>query len=161
LVRARTFRKDLFFRLDVLSIRIPPLRERREDIPHLVDHFLLRAQERTPDSSRRRLTSDALHAIEAHAWPGNVRELENVIQRLVVSTTRAEIDGIAVRATLTPLTPGDPTDALAAAHLSLNDVEERYVEAVLRQAGGNKSSAAAILGIDVSTLYRRARQRRR
>jgi two-component system response regulator HydG len=161
LVRARTFRKDLFFRLDVLSIRIPPLRERREDIPHLVDYFLLRAQERTQDSVRRRLTSDALHAIEAHAWPGNVRELENVIQRLVVSTTRAEIDGNAVRATLTPLTPGDPTDALAAAHLSLNDVEERYVEAVLRQAGGNKSSAAAILGIDVSTLYRRARQRRR
>jgi two-component system response regulator HydG len=161
LVRARSFREDLFFRLDVLSIRLPPLRERREDLPQLVDHFLLRAQERTKDTTRRRLTPDALRAIESHSWPGNVRELENVIQRLVVSTTRSEIDGEAVRATLTPLTPGDPTDALAAAHLSLNDVEERYVDAVLRQAGGNKNSAAAILGIDVSTLYRRARQRRR
>jgi DNA-binding NtrC family response regulator len=101
-----------------------------------------------------------LRAIETHSWPGNVRELENVIQRLVVST-RSEIDGAAVRAAVTPVSPGDPTDVLAAAHLSLNDVEERYVEAVLRQAGGNKLNAAAILGIDVSTLYRRARQRRR
>ena len=161
LVRARSFREDLFFRLDVLSIRLPPLRERREDLPQLVDHFLLRAQERAKDATRRHLTADAMRAIEAHPWPGNVRELENVIQRLVVSTTRSEIDGDAVRATLIPLAPGDPADALAAAHLSLNDVEERYVDAVLRQAGGNKSNAAAILGIDVSTLYRRARQRRR
>jgi two-component system response regulator HydG len=127
----------------------------------LVDHFLLRAQERAKDSIRRRFTADALRVIEAHAWPGNVRELENVVQRLVVSTTRSEIDGDAVRATLIPLTPGDPTEALAAAHLSLDDVEDRYVDAVLRQAGGNKTSAAAILGIDVSTLYRRARLRRR
>ena len=104
---------------------------------------------------------DALRAIEAHAWPGNVRELENMVQRIVVSTTRRDIDADTVRAALTPLTPGDPTDALAAAHLRLDDVEDRYVDAVLRHAGGNKVSAAAILGIDVSTLYRRARQRRR
>jgi two-component system response regulator HydG len=161
LVRARRFREDLFFRLDVLSIRVPPLRERREDLPLLADHFLARAQERDKDATRRKFTADALRAIEAHAWPGNVRELENMIQRLVVSTTRREIDADAVRAALTPLTPGDPTDALAAAQLSLEDVEDRYVDAVLRQAGGNKLSAAAILGIDVSTLYRRARQRRR
>jgi two-component system response regulator HydG len=160
-VRARAFREDLFFRLDVLSIRLPPLRERREDLPQLIDHFLLRAQERNKDSTRRRLTQDAMRVIEAHPWPGNVRELENVIQRLLVSTTRSEIDGDAVRGSLIPLAPGGPADTLAAAHLSLNDVEERYVDAVLRQAGGNKNSAAAILGIDVSTLYRRARQRRR
>jgi two-component system response regulator HydG len=160
LVRARHFREDLFFRLNVLPIRIPPLRERREDLPSLVEHFLARAQDRAKESVRRRFTTDALRAIETHSWPGNVRELENVIQRLVVST-RSEIDGAAVRAAVTPVSPGDPTDVLAAAHLSLNDVEERYVEAVLRQAGGNKLNAAAILGIDVSTLYRRARQRRR
>jgi two-component system response regulator HydG len=162
LVRARSFREDLFFRLDVIPIRMAPLRERREDLALLVEHFLARAQERTKDPTRRRLTADALRVIEEHPWPGNVRELENVVQRLVVTTTRAEIDAAATRAALTPLTLGDPTDTLAAAHLSLEDVEDRYVDAVLREARGNKADAAAILGIDVSTIYRRrARQRRR
>ncbi|HVZ73340.1 MAG TPA: sigma-54 dependent transcriptional regulator [Polyangia bacterium] len=162
LVRVRTFREDLFFRLDVIPVRMVPLRERREDIAGLVEHFLTRAQERYKDSTRRRLSSDALRVVEEHDWPGNVRELENVIQRLVVTTTRSEIDADAVRTALTPLSLRDPTDALAAAHLSLEDLETRYVDAVLRQARGNKADAAAILGIDVSTIYRwRSRQRRR
>jgi two-component system, NtrC family, response regulator HydG len=162
LVRERRFREDLFFRLDVLSLRTAPLRERREDLPLLVDHFLARAQERAKDPTRRRLTSGALRLIEQHPWPGNVRELENVIQRLVVTTTKTEIDEAAVRAALTPLALGDPTEALAAAHVSLADLEDRYVDAVLRHSRGNKTDAAAILGIDVSTIYRRrARQRQR
>jgi two-component system, NtrC family, response regulator HydG len=161
LVRARTFREDLFFRLDVIPIRVPPLRERREDLPLLVEHFLSRAQERTKDPTQRRLTPDALRAIQAHSWPGNVRELENFVQRLVVTSARSEIDAEAVRAALAPLKMGDPADALAAAHLSLDDVEDRYVDAVLRQARGNKADAAAILGIDVSTLYRRSQRQRR
>jgi two-component system response regulator HydG len=162
LVRARKFREDLFFRLDVIPISLAPLRERREDIPLLVEHFLVRAQERAKEPTRRRFTPEALCVIESHAWPGNVRELENVVQRLVVTTTRTEIDAAAVRAALTPTGVGDPTDTLAAAHLSLADVEERYVNAVLRQSHGNKADAAAILGIDVSTIYRRhARQRGR
>jgi two-component system response regulator HydG len=161
LVRTRAFREDLFFRLDVLAVRVPPLRERLEDIPLLVEHFLARTQERTKDPTRRRLTPDALRALEGYGWPGNVRELENVVQRVVVTTTRAEIDAEAIKAALTPVAPGDPTDALASAQLSLGDVEQRYVDAVLRQTGGNKASAASILGVDISTLYRRARQRRR
>jgi two-component system response regulator HydG len=139
---------------------VPPLRERREDIPLLVDHFLSRAQERTKDPARRRFTADALRALEAYAWPGNVRELENVVQRVLVTTTRAELDADVVNAALTPLGPGDPTEVLAAARLRLEDVEERYVDAVLRQTAGNKATAAAILGIDISTLYRRARNRK-
>jgi two-component system response regulator HydG len=161
LVRARTFREDLFFRLDVIPVRVTPLRKRREDIPLLVDHFLARAQERNKDQIPRRLTADAFQVIEEHDWPGNVRELENVIQRLVVMTTQPEIGAAAVRRALTPLTVSDPTDALAAAHLSLEDVEDRYVDAVLRQSGGNKADAAAILGIDVSTIYRRRQRQRR
>jgi two-component system response regulator HydG len=162
LVRARTFREDLFFRLNVIPIRTAPLRERREDLPLLVEHFLARAQQREKNPTERRLTAEAMRVIIDHPWPGNVRELENVVQRLVVTTTRSEIDGAAVRAAITPLSVGDPTEALAAAHLSLEDVEDRYVDAVLRQSSGNKADAAAILGIDVSTLYRRrARQRRR
>jgi two-component system response regulator HydG len=161
LVRARTFREDLFFRLDVIPIRMAPLRERREDLPALVAHFLSRAQERAKDPTRRRLTPDAMRVIEEHPWPGNVRELENVIQRLVVTTTTTEIDDDAVHAALTPLTLADPAETLASAHLTLADVESRYVDAVLRQSGGNKASAAAILGIDVSTIYRRQGRHRR
>jgi two-component system response regulator HydG len=160
LVRARTFREDLFFRLDVIPIRVPPLRERREDIPLLVDHIMSRTQERTRDATPRRLTPEALHILEVYGWPGNVRELENVLQRVIVTTTRPEIDGAAITAALSPVAPGDPADALAAAHLSLEAVEDRYVDAVLRQTSGNKASAATILGVDVSTLYRRARHRR-
>jgi two-component system response regulator HydG len=161
LVRARTFREDLFFRLDVIPIRVPPLRERREDIPLLVEHVVSRKQERSGEPTRRRFTAEALRVLEGYGWPGNVRELENVLQRVLVTTTRSEIDGATVTAALTPVTPGDPTDALAAAHLSLEMVEDRYVDAVLRQTSGNKASAATILGVDVSTLYRRARNRRR
>jgi two-component system response regulator HydG len=161
LVRARTFREDLFFRLDVIPVRLAPLRERREDIPLLVDHFLARAQTRAKDSTRRHLSAQAMRVIEGHPWPGNVRELENVIHRLVVTATQTEIGEEAVLAALTPLTLHDPTETLAAAHLTLADVEERYVDAVLRQSRGNKADAAAILGIDVSTIYRRQGRIRR
>jgi two-component system response regulator HydG len=162
LVRDRRFRQDLYFRLDVIPIRMVPLRDRPEDLPVLVEHFLARAQQRSKEPAPRRLAPDAMRVIEEHSWPGNVRELENAIQRIVVTTTHSEIDAEAVRAALSPLSLKDPTDALAAAQLSLEDVENRYVDAVLRQSRGNKVDAAAILGIDVSTIYRRrARQRRR
>jgi two-component system response regulator HydG len=161
LVRARSFREDLFYRLDVIPIRMVPLRERREDLPLLLEHFLSRAQERTKDPTRRHFTADALRVVEEHPWHGNVRELENVVHRLVVTTTTAEIDDDAVRRALTPLTLSDPAETLAAAHLTLADVEERYVDAVLRQSHGNKANAAAILGIDVSTIYRRQGRHRR
>jgi two-component system response regulator HydG len=161
LVRMRRFREDLFFRLDVLPVRVAPLRERREDIPLLVDHFLDRARDGANDPTRHRLAPGALRVIEDHPWPGNVRELENVIQRLVVTARGTEIDEDAVLGALTPLTLADPAETLAAAHLTLAAVEERYVDAVLRQAGGNKASAAAVLGIDVSTIYRRQGRNRR
>jgi two-component system response regulator HydG len=161
LVRARTFRQDLYFRLEVIPIRMVPLRERREDLPLLVEHFLARARDSAKDPTPRRFTAEAMGVIEEHAWPGNVRELENAIQRILVTTTLPEIHAAAVRAALTPLSPRDPADALAAAHLSLEDVEDRYVDAVLRQSRGNKVNAAAILGIDVSTIYRRRARRRR
>ncbi len=161
LVRARAFREDLFFRLDVIPIRMVPLRERREDLPLLVEHVLGRVQDRTKEPTRRRFTAEAFRLLESHDWPGNVRELQNVVQRLVVTTTSADIGADAVRAALRPLSPRDPAEALASAHLSLEEVEDRYVEAVLRQSRGNKADAAAILGIDVSTLYRRKARKRR
>jgi two-component system response regulator HydG len=160
LVRAGAFRADLFYRLDVIPVRVPSLRERREDIPQLVDHFLDRLRGNGAQIMLQRLTPEALHVFQGYQWPGNVRELENILSRLVVGTRGAEVDGATARAALTPTVPGDPADAMAAAHFSLQDVQDRYVEAVLRQTAGNKVQAATILGVDVSTLYRRARRRR-
>jgi two-component system response regulator HydG len=160
LVRAGAFRADLFYRLDVIPVRVPSLRERREDIPLLVEHFLGRLRDNGAQIMLQRLTPEALHVFQSYPWPGNVRELENILSRLVVGTKGTEVDGATARAALTPTVPGDPADAMAAAHFSLQDVQDRYVEAVLRQTAGNKVQAATILGVDVSTLYRRARRRR-
>jgi len=160
LVRQRAFREDLFFRLNVLPVRVPALRERREDIPVLVDNFLEQARQRAGAGERRRFSAQALKALEAYAWPGNVRELENTIQRLVVTAMEAEISAEAVRTALVPVAPEDPIEALATAGVKLEQLEERYIAAVLRQTRGNKAEAAAILGVDLSTLYRRAKQRR-
>jgi two-component system response regulator HydG len=160
LVRAGAFRADLFYRLDVIPVRVPSLRERRDDIPLLVEHFLGRLRDNGAQIMLQRLTPEALHVFQGYQWPGNVRELENILSRLVVGTRGTEVDGATARAALTPTVPGDPADAMAAAHFSLQDVQDRYVEAVLRQTAGNKLQAATILGVDVSTLYRRARRRR-
>jgi len=159
LVKEGKFREDLFFRLNVLPIRLAPLRERREDVALLVSYFLGRraAQE---GSSPRTFSREALRLLENHPWPGNVRELENLIERLALTCTSAEIPAEVVRAAITPLSPVDPVELLAGASLSLDELEQRYVDAVLRHTRGNKASAAAILGIDVSTLYRRDKQKR-
>jgi two-component system response regulator HydG len=159
LVREGRFREDLYFRLNVLPIRLAPLRERREDVALLVDYFVARRAERD-DGPAHQFTSEALALLEGQFWRGNVRELENLVERLVVTSTTHEIDAEAVRAALAPVAPVDPVEALAAASLSLEDLEHRYADAVLRRSRGNKAKAASILGIDVSTLYRREKQRR-
>jgi two-component system response regulator HydG len=160
LVRERSFREDLFFRLNVVPIRVPPLRERREDIPLLVEHFLGRASERTKVGVPRTVSPAALRALESYTWSGNVRELENVIERLVVTTTQAEISVETVRSALTDVAPQDPIEALAASSVTLDQLEDRYIAAVLRHTKRDKAQAARILGVDLSTLYRRAKQRR-
>jgi DNA-binding NtrC family response regulator len=89
-----------------------------------------------------------------------VRELENLVERLIVTSTALEIDATSVRAAIAPVAPIDPVEVLAAASVSLADLEQRYAAAVLRRTHGNKVQAASILGIDLSTLYRRDKQRR-
>jgi two-component system response regulator HydG len=159
LVQSGEFREDLFFRLNVVPVRLPPLRERREDIPLLVEHLLSQAQQRLGGAARR-FTPSAFRALEAHSWPGNVRELDNVIERLLVTSTRAEIDLDSVLPALILATPADPIEALAATAVPLEELERRYREAVLRHTQGNKAKAAAILGVDPSTLYRKEKLRR-
>lgn len=161
LVKEGRFREDLFFRLNVLPMRLAPLRERRDDVVLLADYFLgRRARHHNDGSPPRTFSREALRALENHPWPGNVRELENLVERLALTYSASEISGEAVRAAIAPLAPVDPIELLASTSLSLDQLEQRYVEAVLRQTRGNKASAATILGIDVSTLYRRDKLKR-
>jgi DNA-binding NtrC family response regulator len=151
-VREGTFREDLYYRLSVIPIRVPPLAERVEDIPMLVDHFLKAFAARTGQEPRR-LTPRAMDALVSRPWEGNVRELENIIERLVVLTHADVID----EDDLPSLTPGDSLVApwpTSGPMPPLREVERRYILHVLQQTGGNKERAARILGINRRTLYR-------
>jgi two-component system, NtrC family, response regulator AtoC len=155
-VAAGSFREDLLYRLDVVRITLPPLRERKEDIPLLVDRFL----ERLSVEMRKPLegvTAEAMEALMAQPWRGNVRELRNVLERgAVVARTpviQAEDLGLpadgAVQASAAPE---------AAPLQSLDDVEKKHIAAVLASTGGNVSASARILGIDRVTLYNKMRK---
>jgi two-component system response regulator HydG len=158
LVKEGKFREDLYFRLNVLPIRVAPLRERTDDVALLASYFLGRRTVKH-DAPAPTFTREALRVLESHLWPGNVRELENLVERLVVTCTTPELDAETVRAAIAPVAPLDPIELLAAASVSLDDLQERYTEAVLRLARGSKTKAASILGIDLTTLYRRDKRR--
>ena len=147
------FRQDLYYRLSVIVIRVPPLRERRADIPLLIGSFLEDACQRA--GQKKMLSSDALDALMRHPWPGNVRELRNTIERLVVSSRGSLIEAFDLprhgRAG-----PVRPPDQPFADLPTLDDLERRYLLHVLDAANGNRTRAAEILGIDRRTLYRMA-----
>ena len=148
------FREDLFFRLHVVHLRIPPLRERREDILPLARHFLKRFAERLK-LPELRLAPDCVDALTRYPWPGNVRELENTLEHAVVMCS----EGI-ITADLLPLSdPGRVAErhGITAAQ-SLASVEREHIKAVLQLTGGNRSETARILEIGEATLYRRLRQ---
>ncbi|PYN93002.1 MAG: hypothetical protein DMD91_31200 [Candidatus Rokuibacteriota bacterium] len=151
LVAEGTFREDLFYRLDVVTIAMPPLRERATDIPLLAQHFL----EKFADAAGRpvkRLSPEALALLSAYHWPGNVRELENLIERAVALSSAETL----LPDDFPPQLHEEPARAprLPAAHMTLDDVKRWYVNKVLEEAGGNKLRAAELLGIDRRTLYR-------
>jgi DNA-binding NtrC family response regulator len=147
-----SFRQDLFYRLNVIPIRIPPLRERREDISLLMDHVLYK---RGIEKGRDRITKRAMDAIISYHWPGNVRELENVMERLLILHSSGKIDFHDLpekiqlgepRTLVTDAPPSTPT---------MEIIEKAYIKWVLETTEGNKARAAEILGIDTSTLYRK------
>ena len=147
-VAAGRFREDLLFRLNTIEIHIPPLRERREDIRALADHFLRRYAARY----RKALAgfeSDAIDALEAHPWPGNVRELDHTLERAVLMA-----QGTAVRAADLGLRPGTGS-ATRLEDLPLEEVERVLIRKALERHGGNVSHAAKALGLSRSALYRR------
>jgi Nif-specific regulatory protein len=144
------FREDLFYRLQVFDIRIPPLRERRGDIPLLADAFL-QEFERSTGCSSAGLTPDARAALIGHDWPGNVRELHNALERAVILC-----DGELITADHLSLQVSSVVAPLLLPRLS--DVERRTIEQVLSESEGNKSKAARRLGITRTQLYCRLRK---
>jgi two-component system response regulator HydG len=150
LIASDRFREDLYFRLRVLPIDVPPLRERRGDIVGLARHFLKGAQRRTPTSPVITLGADAERILSIAAWPGNVRELESTMERLVVFGKEATIQA----GDLYFLSQDLPVVIERTDHASLREVSERHVAQILLSTNGDKRRAAEILGIDLSTLYR-------
>ena len=148
------FRSDLFYRLNVFALHLPPLRQRRDDIPLLIDAFLSRGADAI--NGPKRLSDDALSAMMAYEWPGNVRELENALERATVLSKGEIIDLGALPARVTERrTEPLVTDRRPVANPTLDAIERAYILWVLQSEGGNKSRAAEVLGIDPSTLYRK------
>jgi DNA-binding NtrC family response regulator len=154
-VQMGTFREDLYWRLNVIQLSLPPLRRRPFDIPLLIEHFIAKYAEAS-DAPPLEVSAEALAILTAYAWPGNIRELENVIERAVAMTGGAALilDDLPER-----LRSGD----LAAMvlnqarenHMTLRKIEQTYVAVILRRTDGNKSRAAEMLGLDRKTLYRK------
>ena len=154
-VKAKRFREDLYYRLNVIEIRMPPLRERREDIPLLVDAFLKKCAE-AGRKTVKGLAESALALLMDYPWPGNVRELENVIERAVTLARGENVMPEDLPAAIHG-SRGDRKviDDAADKTLPLEDVEKEYILRILDKTGGNKYQAAQLLGIDRKTLYRK------
>jgi len=175
LVRDKRFREDLFYRLNVITIVAPPLRDRKEDIPVLAQHFL-RVYAAKNNRRLEGLSDDALGCLEAHSWPGNVRELENVVERAVVLARGSRIEvtdlperlaqrsvmldrGPAVEGGAPDLSavPPGATEGMFKIRVGtpLAEVEQRLLEETLKLTKGNKTLAARLLGIDPKTVFRK------
>jgi transcriptional regulator with PAS, ATPase and Fis domain len=147
MVEEGKFREDLWYRLNVVRILLPPLVERRGDVPLLAHSFLNRYNERYKQQAK--LTESGLKVLENYSWPGNVRQLQHMLERLTILAPHGKIDEAAVRDAIELTEPRDIAgDTLA-------DTEADQIRRVLTATGGNKSRAAKILGIERKTLYRK------
>ena len=153
LVKEGRFREDLRYRLNVIPLIIPPLRERREDIMPLVEQFLQEARDRAPTSPVTSFSDEAMSMLTQAAWPGNVRELENMVERLVVLGR----DSVVTASDL-PFPQENPEAGTLSApegtSYTLKQMNQLYLQRVLAQTNGDKAQAAKILNINLSTLYR-------
>jgi DNA-binding NtrC family response regulator len=141
------FREDLWYRLNVVRVLLPPLVDRRGDVPLLAHYFLKKYNERYGQQAR--LATSGLAVLENYSWPGNVRQLQHMMERLAILSPQGKIDETAVREAIELTEPRDnPSDSLA-------DTEAEQIRRVLAATGGNKSRAAKILGIERKTLYRK------
>ena len=153
LVRDKKFRDDLYFRVNTITIVVPPLRERKEDIP-VIGRSLLHKLAADLGRGEVKLAPDAEQALQAHPWPGNIRELRNILEHAVLISERAVLSGGDLR--FGP--PAEITNGGLAGHLTLRELERRHIERVLQDEQGRVESAAMRLGIPRSTLYQKIKQ---
>jgi DNA-binding NtrC family response regulator len=163
-VKKGMFREDLFYRLQVVPIELPPLRERRTDIPVLAAHFLAKQLQRCPDRPPIRISTEAMAQLWEYDWPGNVRELENLIERLCVLADDPVIHGddlpaevrtfISEKRIPRPHLPDDGIDLNEA----VLEFEQRLITEALRRTKGNKQAAARLLGLGRTTLVAKLRR---
>jgi DNA-binding NtrC family response regulator len=151
LVKAGTFRPDLYYRLNVLTVELPALRERVEDIPLLVDHFVRKICEQTNRADIPRVSAETMEMLMRYNWPGNVRELENAVERALVIGRGTELKA------------SDFSFQLAAAASTsdartLEEVERAHIERIWKECEGNHSKAARVLDIDRTTLYNKLKR---
>ncbi len=146
-VRQETFREDLYYRLNIIPIHLPPLRERKEDIPLLVQHFLQKL------NSSKTISSAGLKILQAYSWPGNIRELENLIERLHVISKEDEIPLTRIANALHTEQPVSTSYEHLPLEQALYSFEKKLIQEALKQANGVKSRAAKALGIGTSALY--------
>src|ERR1051326_7617221 len=153
-VRRGHFRSDLFYRLNVIAVELPSLRDRRDDLVLLIDHFF---QELAADggNASKALSSDALDAVMVYDWPGNVRELQNALEHAVVLSKGSLIEPAALPERITRRRREPLVAERSSPNPSLDVIERAYIMWVLQAEGGNKTRAAEVLGIDPSTLYRK------
>jgi len=149
-LRSGGFREDLFYRLCVVTVRLPPLREHCEDVPLLAAHFL-------GEQAAARISKDGMALLAGQPWPGNVRELKNVLQAAALLAGAGPVEGEHLRQVLAATTPADD-GASPAAGLSLRDAERSSIQRALEHTGWNKSAAARILGISRPTLHKKIRE---
>jgi DNA-binding NtrC family response regulator len=153
-VRRGNFRSDLFYRLNVIAVNLPPLRERRDDLIPLMEQFLENMRQEG-GAELKALSSDALDAVAVYEWPGNVRELENALEHAVVLTKGNLIDAAALPERITKRKKEPLVAERSYKNPTLEVIERAYIMYVLQAEGGNKTRAAEVLGIDPSTLYRK------
>lgn len=155
-IKMKTFREDLYYRLNVIPIQLPPLRERVEDIPLLAERFLQKFQQEL-NGTAETIAKEAMEKLMKHSWPGNVRELENALERAVALSKHKVISLEDM-----PLIDGPNNDEieqlLIDKAITLEELEKKYISKVLGQTRGRKGQAARILGIDRRTLYRKEKQ---
>jgi DNA-binding NtrC family response regulator len=150
-IRSKMFREDLYYRLNVISLHMPPLREIKDDIPHLVNHFIKKFSQ---DCHRKvdRITPQALGVLMKYDWPGNVRQLENVIERAFALGVGDAILEVDLPPELRSINPHEP---VGGDNFNLSEHEKLLIERALKHTAGNKAEAAKLLGINLTTVYRK------
>ena len=149
------FRPDLYYRLNVIPIHLPPLRKREDDIPLLVDHFLKKHNANLAPEKQKGVSTEAMEVLVDYDWPGNVRELENVIERAVILEDARNITVSALPDKLRRREPSSQRLITDQAQVTLEELEREYLIKVLNDTNWQKKKASAILGINASTLYRK------